>query len=82
MPTSNYAAFDCLLDNNDGTTDPINSETIHVYDVTNSASLTSIASDANGHVAGGTLSVAVGTLIRFSFSRSNGLCGYSEVLTT
>jgi hypothetical protein len=79
---SDYAAFDCVIDNDDGTTTPIESETIHVYDATNDVALTDTASDADGHVAGATVAVAVGTLLRFSFSRSNGICGYAEVLTT
>lgn len=81
MP-SNYPAFDVLVDNDDGTTSPVPSTTIKVYNVTGSAALADLASDADGHVAAGTLAVAVGTLIRFSFSRTNGQCGFSEVLTT
>jgi hypothetical protein len=81
MP-SNFAAFDVLIDNNDGTTSPVPSTTINVFDVTHDAALSDLASDADGHVAGGTLAVAAGTEIRFSFSRANGQCGYSEVLTT
>jgi hypothetical protein len=81
MP-SDYAAFDCVIDNDDGTTTPIESETIHVYDVTNDAALSDTASDADGHVAGATVAVAAGTQLRFSFSRANGLCGFAEILTT
>jgi hypothetical protein len=77
-----YAAFDVKLDNRDGTETLLPSETVHVYDVTNGAALADIASDANGHVAAGSLAVAVGTLIRFSFHRADGLCGYAETLTT
>jgi hypothetical protein len=57
------------------------SQTIHVYDVTNGAVLADIASDANGHIAAGTLPVAVGTQIRFSFWRADGECGKLEVTT-
>jgi len=78
---SNYSAFDCLIDNDDGTTTAVASETIHVYDVTHDAALDDTASDANGHVAGASVDVDAGTLLRFSFSRANGICGYSEVLT-
>jgi hypothetical protein len=81
MP-SDYAAFDVSIDNDDGTTTPVASETIDVYDVTHAGALTATASDANGHVAGATVAVAAGTKLRFSFSRANGICGYSEVLTS
>lgn len=79
---SNYTAFDVLTDNDDGTTTPVASQTIKVYDVTHSTALADTTSDANGHVAGGSLAVAVGTLIRFSFSKTNGICGFSEQTTT
>lgn len=82
MPTSNYTAFEVLIDNDDGTTTPVPSQTIDVYDVTNSTALSDIASDANGHVAGGTVAVAVGTTVRFSAAKANGQCGYSEIVTT
>ena len=82
MPTSNYPAFDVLVDNDDGTTTPVPSTTINVYDVTNDAALSDLATDADGHVDAGTLAVAAGTEIRFSFSRTNGQCGFSEVITT
>jgi hypothetical protein len=78
---SNYAAFDVLIDNDDGTTTPVAGETIGVYDVTNDAPLADTASDADGHVPGDTVAVDAGTELRFSFSRANGICGFSEVLT-
>lgn len=79
---SNYPTFDVLIDNDDGTTTPVASATIKVYDVTNSAALSDTASDADGIVAGASVAVAVGTLLRFSFSKTNGICGFSEVVTT
>jgi len=81
MP-SDYAAFDVMIDNDDGTTTPLVSETISVYDVTNDAPLADTASDSDGIVPGDTVAVDVGTLLRFSFSRADGICGFSEVLTT
>lgn len=81
MP-SNYAAFDVVIDNDDGTTTPVPSQTVKVYDVTHATALSDTASDSNGHVAGASVAVAAGTLLRFSFSKTNGQCGYAEVLTT
>lgn len=81
MP-SNYSGFEVLIDNDNGTITPVPSQTVKVYDVTNSTALSDLASDANGHVAAGTLSVAVGTSVRFSASKANGQCGYKEELTT
>jgi hypothetical protein len=74
---SDYAAFDVLIDNNDGT-----AVVVKVYNVTGSAALSDIAADSSGHVAGGTLAVAAGTKIRFSVQRADGLCGYAEQITT
>ena len=79
---SSYSAFDVFIDNDDGTTTPIASETISVYDVTHSTPLTDTATDGDGVVAGASVAVAVGTLLRFSFSRADGICGYAEVVTT
>lgn len=80
---SSYPAFDIKIDNDDGTTTPLPAQTIHVYDVTNDELLDDIASDVDGHVAGGALDVDPGTLVRFAFFREdNLLCGYSEVITT
>ena len=81
-PPENFAMVTGPIDNDDGTTTPIASETIHVYDVTHTTALSDAASDSDGHVAGASVAVAVGTLLRFSFSRANGLCGFSEQLTT
>jgi hypothetical protein len=79
---SNYSAFEMKIDNRDGTFTLLASETVDIYNVTGSASLGTTTSDADGHVAGGTLAVAVGTLVRFSFHRADGICGYAEVVTT
>jgi hypothetical protein len=82
MALSTYPAFDVKIDNDDGTTTPCPTQTIKVYDVTNAVALApDLVSDASGVVQAGTLAVASGTLIRFSFSRADGICGYSEVYT-
>lgn len=79
---SNYPGFEVKIDDDNGSTTLLPLQTVKVYDVTNSTALADIASDANGLVAPGSLAVAVGTRIRFSFSRADGICGFSEVLTT
>jgi hypothetical protein len=81
MP-SNYAAFEVKIDNDDGSITPVPGQIIKVYDVTHAAALSDLASDGDGHVAGGTLPVVVGTVVRFSFSQVDGHCGYAEVVTT
>ena len=79
---SNYSAFEVKIDNDDGTETLLPLQTVNVYDVTNSTPLSDLASDANGIVAAGTLSVDPGTAIRFSFSRADGICGYAEIVTS
>lgn len=81
MP-SDYATFEVKIDNDDGSVTMLGGETIAVYDVTNDAPLADTASDADGIVPGDTVAVDAGTLLRFSFSRADGICGYAEVLTT
>jgi hypothetical protein len=80
MP-SNYAAFELLIDNDDGTFTPVPSAAVKVYDVTNGVALADTASDANGTVPGASVAVAAGTLLRFSFRRADGICGYAENVT-
>lgn len=80
MP-SNYGGFEVLVDNDDGTTTPVLSQPVHVYDVTNEEALDDIVSDANGHVDAGTLDVDPGTAIRFHTSLADGRCGYKEEVT-
>jgi hypothetical protein len=82
MPTSDYLGFEVLVDNDDGTTTPLASQTVSIYDVTNDAALSDITSDANGHVDAGTLPVAAGTAVRFHTALDNGQCGYKEEVTT
>ncbi|HEX3560359.1 MAG TPA: hypothetical protein VHU19_14220 [Pyrinomonadaceae bacterium] len=79
---STYAAFELVIDNNDGTFTPVASQTVHVYDVTHSTALADTASDANGTVPAASVAVAVGTLLRFSFLLANGICGFAENATT
>jgi hypothetical protein len=79
---SAYSAFDCLIDNDDGSITKLISQTIHVYDVTHTTALADLTSDVNGHVASGTLAVAAGTVVRFYFTRTDGVCGYTEQTTT
>jgi hypothetical protein len=79
---SAYAAFDVTIDNNDGTTTTVPLETISVYDITNDEALADLETDANGHIDTGTLAVAAGTEIRFSYRQANGICGYAEIVTT
>jgi len=81
MP-SDYTGFEVLVDNDDGTTTPLPSQTITVYDVTNDDPLSDIASDATGHVDAGTLAVDPGTVVRFSVALADGRCGYKEDVTT
>lgn len=79
---SDYSGFEVKIDNDDGTMTMLPLQTIQVYDVTNEESLDDIASDADGLVEAGSLDVDAGTLIRFSFTRGDGICGYAEVFTT
>lgn len=79
---SNYPAFNVSIDNNDGTSTPVVSTTISVYDASNNAALADTATDANGIVPAGSVAAAAGTLLRFSFALGNGICGYAEIFTT
>jgi hypothetical protein len=81
MP-SNYAAFDVHVDNGDGTRTAVASHAVKVYDVTHSTALADTVTDANGHVAAGSVSPAAGTTIRFSVDLGNGQVGYSEAVTS
>jgi hypothetical protein len=81
MPSSSYGGFDVLIDNDDGTTTPVATHPVHVYDVTNSVALADVASDGVGHVATGMLAVVVGTTVRFWVDLGNGRVGFNEVIT-
>ncbi len=86
MP-SNYQGFEVGYDKEDGTA-PVKfaSQVVKVRDMTNSADLTDLTADSNGTVASGTLSVAVGTQIRFYFQVTSGtykgVSGFKEIITT
>jgi hypothetical protein len=83
MASSLYQSFEVKIDNDDGTTTLCPLQTVKVYDVTHAAALApDLQTDANGVITAGILAVDPGSLIRFSFSRADGICGYSEVYTT
>jgi len=82
MPSSSYGGFDVLIDNDDGTTTPVASHPVHIYDVTNGVALADVASDGVGHVTTGMLAVAGGTTVRFWVDLGNGRVGFNEVVTT
>lgn len=82
MPTSNYSGFDTLIDNGDGTVTPVANQTVNFYDVTADAAIaTTTTSDAQGHVAGGTLNINAGTVIRYWYVTSKGICAFEETTT-
>jgi len=81
MP-SNYAAFDVLFENEDGTRTPAASETVHVYNVTAATALADLTADANGHIPAGTISGAAGSVLRFWSNHGDGRVGYAETITT
>jgi hypothetical protein len=83
MPTSNFSDFDVNVDNDDGTVTPVPFATLKIFDVTNDVPLVgTVATDASGHVAGDTLPVAAGTLVRFRLEHDGkGRAAYNEVTT-
>jgi hypothetical protein len=85
MPvSSNFAAFTLKIRNADKTITLVPNQTVHVYDITHGVALADLAtpSDADGVVPNGTLPVAAGTNIRFSYWRADGECGKAEITTT
>jgi hypothetical protein len=83
MPvSSSYVSFNCKIRNPDKTESAVPNQAVHVYDVTHGVLLADLMSDADGVVAGGTLPVPAGTLVRFAFFRAADLeCGKLEVTT-
>ncbi len=79
---SSYVTFQLYIDNDNGTVTPVPSQTVKVYDVTHVAALADTTSDANGIVPGASVAVAVGTRLRFSVQRADGLAGCAEQTTT
>jgi len=81
---SNFTGFDVEIDLNDGTIPiPVPNAVVQVRDVTNAnvatgagaIALANLVADANGHVASGTLPVAAGRTIRFTWVRAaDGWC--------
>jgi hypothetical protein len=82
MPvSSSFGSFNCKIRNPDKTESAVPNQTVHVFDVTHNAMLADLMSDADGVVAGGTLPVVAGTLVRFAFFRADLECGKLEVTT-
>jgi hypothetical protein len=79
---TDYTGFEVKIDNDDGTTTMLPLQTVSVYDVTNDEALDDLTTNADGFIEAGTLDVDAGTLIRFSFNRADGICGYSEQTTS
>lgn len=79
---SNYATFDVVKRNSDGTVTPLPNLTIYIYDATNNASLGTVESDDQGIIVGGTVDVAVGTKIIFSVQNYFGLANSVTQITT
>ena len=82
MPTSNYSGFDVLIDNEDGSYTPAPSITLNIAKAADGSSLGTVASDTDGIVAPGTVSVSAGTRIRFSGDLGDGRVGYCEAVTS
>ena len=81
MP-SDYTAFDVLTQDGAGVRTPVPNQTVKVRNVTGSADLSDLTTNADGHIPAGTLAVAAGTLIRFSADLGDGRKGYAEQETT
>jgi hypothetical protein len=88
---SSYAAFELVIDNDDGTFTPVPSVAVKVYDVTDAdpetgagaIALADTASDSSGTVPGASVAVAAGRRLRFSYQRAaDGLAGFAEQVTT
>ena len=79
---SAYAAFDVLIEDEDGLTTPAGLAVVHVYDVVGEVALADLTADVNGHVPAGTLPVAAGGAVRFWVELDGGLVGFAEVLTS
>lgn len=92
MPTSNYPAIDFKLDYNNGTVVKMASASVKVSKYVSHNSGTghdeftdvggTLTTDADGILAGGTLSVAAGTRVRFRVENFQGASGFKELVTT
>lgn len=78
--SSTYLGDQVFIDKLNGTK---YTETVDVYirNMDTNTAITHITTDANGFFPGGTLSVVVGTNIRFRFLMSTDECGYYEKVT-
>ena len=91
MPSSNYTAFDVKVESPPGVVALVPNAVIEVRDVTDEVAdptdatgivlLDDIESDVNGHVAPGTLPVAAGRKIRFTWIGPKGIPGCAEGTT-
>lgn len=82
MPTSTYSGFDLLVDNGDGTVTPVANQTVNFYNVTADAAVaTTATSDGQGHVASGSLNINAGTVVRYWFVTTKGICAFEETTT-
>ena len=72
MP-SNYQGFDLTTRNSAGDIVPIPNQTVEIYNTIAAADLAPTASNAAGFVPGATVSVAVGTKLRFRVENYQGL---------
>jgi hypothetical protein len=80
---SNFPAFDIPIDDDDGALGFAGVLTVKIWDVTNGADLGTVTSNAQGHVAAGTLAVATGTRVRFRIEHDGqGRAGFNEIVTT
>lgn len=69
------------LDNGDGTTTPLASITIKVWDVTGAADVATITTDAHGYFPATSVSRAAGAVYRLRCENYQGRTGYVELLS-
>jgi hypothetical protein len=79
---SNYASFHVQIDNLDGTFPPVATATVKIHNAASGALLATVTADADGIVAGGTVTLAVGSRLRFKTDLGDGRAGWAEQLTT
>lgn len=79
---SNYAGFDCLIDNEDGSFSPAPSITLNIFKADDGTSLGTATAGSDGTVPPGTVTAAAGTRIRFAGDLGDGRVGYCEAITT
>jgi hypothetical protein len=79
---SNYHSFDLKFRGDAGEPVPLPNVTIKVFDATNLEDLPDLETDENGIVAGGTLDVPVGTVVRFRVEHHLGMARHVTQVTT